>query len=179
MGGGDALPVVVMGVSGSGKTTIGQELATALGAVFLDADDLHSPTNRAKMSRGIPLTDDDRQPWLREVGAAIADARARHSRLIVACSALRRRYRDIIRSAVVGHVAFVHLTGGEELIHSRLTERRDHFMPAGLLRSQLDTLEPLRPDEIGISLYNVRPAPAIAAQITAWLTTEEEDHVSP
>ncbi|MFF2632453.1 gluconokinase [Microbacterium sp. NPDC058021] len=139
--------VCVMGVSAAGKSTVGTALALTLGVPFVDADDLHSDANRAKMAAGIPLTDDDRWPWLDAVGARLRDER--DSGLVVACSALRRAYRDRIREAAPG-VVFVHLTGTPELLAARAGARTDHFMPPALLVSQLATLEPLEDDEAGL-----------------------------
>lgn len=138
-------PIVVMGVSGSGKTTVGAALAERLGVLFLDGDSLHPPGNVAKMARGEPLTDDDRWPWLAEVGAWLADSRG-----VVACSALRRAYRDVLRSHCPDLVV-LHLDGAEELFEQRLVKRSGHFMPVSLLGSQLATLEPLEPDERGVT----------------------------
>ena len=139
--------VCVMGVSAAGKSTIGAALADALGVAFVDADDLHSDANRAKMASGTPLTDEDRWPWLDAVGARFRDAEA--TGLVMACSALRRVYRDRIR-AVAPDVVFVHLHGSRELLAERAAARTDHFMPAALLDSQLATLEPLGDDEPGL-----------------------------
>lgn len=141
-------PVVVMGVSGSGKSTVGVALARCLGVPFVDADALHPPANIAKMSAGEPLTDDDRYPWLERVGQWLADHR---NGGVASCSALKRRYRDQLR-AHCASVEFLHLTGSPEVIGARLAARHGHFMPAALLRSQLDALEPLGPDEAGVSL---------------------------
>lgn len=150
--------VVVMGVSGCGKSTVGPVLADGLGVPFVDADDLHPPANVAKMAAGIPLTDEDRWPWLRLVGAELASA---SSGMVVACSALRYAYRDVLRS-FVPDVYFVHLAGSREELEPRLRHRVDHFMPLALLDSQLSTLEPLRADERGITLDCTLPADELA-----------------
>ena len=141
------MSLVVMGVSGSGKSTIAARVAERAGAAFVDADDLHPAANVAKMAAGIPLTDEDRMPWLREVGEVIA----RHpgQRIVVACSALRRAYRDAIRERA-RDVLFAELDGPRELLAQRMRGRRQHFMPLTLLDSQLATLEPLQDDENGL-----------------------------
>lgn len=147
---GNVSPViVVMGVSGSGKTTVGRILATRLDGVFIDADDLHDPSSVAKMAAGTPLTDEDRGPWLDRVGAA-AEAVAETGNLaVVACSALRRTYRDRIRAVVSGPVSFVELDGTPQVLTERMSSRAGHFMPAALLTSQLSTLESLAAEETG------------------------------
>ncbi len=139
--------IVVMGVSGSGKTTIGQLLGLRLGIPFEDADSLHPPANVAKMAAGHPLTDADRWPWLATVGAVLASAEP--TGLVMACSALKRSYRDAIRAAAPV-ARFVDLEGSRALLESRVAHRRGHFMPAALLDSQLAALEPLAADEPGI-----------------------------
>ena len=144
--------VVVMGVSGCGKSTIGARVADELGAEFIDADDLHSADARAQMSAGPPLTDDDRRPWLARVAHVAADHNKQGSSVVVACSALRRIYRDQLRDGLRHDVIFLHLAGSAELISNRMSARSGHFMPAALLASQLETLEPLQPDETGITL---------------------------
>lgn len=139
------MTLVVAGVSGSGKTTLARAVAEATGAVFLDADDLHSAQAKAAMAAGVPLTDADRWPWLARVRDAIADSAARGESLVVACSALRRAYRAVLAEAP--GVTFVLLDLPAEVLGARLRARTEHFMPAGLLDSQLATLEPPGPGE--------------------------------
>jgi gluconokinase len=139
-------PIVVMGVSGSGKSTVGAALAGRLRVPYEDADDLHPPENVEKMSRGVPLDDHDRWPWLERIGAWLV---AHESGGVIACSALRRKYRDQLRHHCPS-VGFLHLEGGRELIERRQASRPGHFMPASLLTSQFETLEPLAPDERGV-----------------------------
>jgi gluconokinase len=138
--------IVVMGVAGSGKSTVAEGLAERLGWQMIEGDDLHSAQNKAKMSAGTPLTDEDRMPWLGSVRDWI-DRTPGH--VIVTCSALRRSYRDLLRTAN-GRVRFVHLTGTRETLGARIGARTGHFMPPSMLISQLETLEPLGPDEDGV-----------------------------
>ncbi|MGK6314037.1 gluconokinase [Neorhizobium sp. DT-125] len=133
--------IVVMGVSGSGKTSIGERLAERLGCAFVEGDRLHPAANVAKMAEGIPLTDDDRWPWLDLVGRELAGARGRGESVVVSCSALRKSYRDRLRQASGGILYFVFLTGDPKVLEERMGARTGHFMPASLLRSQLATLE--------------------------------------
>lgn len=140
-------PIVVIGVSGSGKSTIGAALAGRLAVPFEDADHLHPPANVAKMAGGEPLTDADRYPWLDKVGEWLAA----HPEGVMSCSALKRAYRDRLRRYSPS-VRFLHLRGRPELIAARLAARPGHFMPARLLQSQLDTLEPLGADEPGVAV---------------------------
>lgn len=138
--------IVIMGPSGSGKSTVGQALAHELSARYIDADDLHTKENVAKMASGIALVDSDRWPWLQRVGEVL---RA-ESPTIVACSALKRAYRETIRMAAGGDVFFVELVVEREILDYRLRQRAGHYMPPSLLESQLQILEPLGDDEDGI-----------------------------
>lgn len=133
---------VVMGVSGCGKSLIGQRFADAIGATFRDGDDLHPPANIAKMSRGEPLDDTDRAPWLNKVGETLAT-----DGTVVACSALKRTYRDLIRSVAGAPVTFLFLRGRRDTLLHRMSARPGHFMPPALLDSQLATLQPPTRDE--------------------------------
>lgn len=138
--------VLVMGVSGSGKTTIGERLAARLGCGFSDADQFHSPANKAKMSRGIALTDADRQPWLLAIRAAMDEQRRQGRDHVFACSALKRRYRELLRGAD-DDLRLVYLQGPPGLLARRLRQRKGHFFAPELLADQLATLEPPGPDE--------------------------------
>jgi carbohydrate kinase (thermoresistant glucokinase family) len=160
--------VVVMGVSGSGKSTIGALLAHSLGVQFTDADGLHPQANIVKMAGGIPLSDEDRWPWLELVGQALADAGASGTGLVVACSALKRIYRDAIVAAAP-HVRFVHLAGSLDVLANRLEGRSEHFMPPALLKSQLATLEELQEDEPGFAVDIAQPVPDVVAEAVAKL----------
>lgn len=156
------LCIVVMGVSGTGKTTVARLLAQRLGIPFAEADDFHPPANIAKMSAGVPLDDADRRPWLEAIGRRLRQADAAGIGCVVACSALKRRYRDTLRAACPG-VFFLHLTADHDLLAERIGHRAGHFMPQALLGSQLATLEPLGPDERGIAL-DAGPAPGLIAE---------------
>lgn len=159
------MKIVVMGVTGCGKTTVGIALAEALGIEFIDSDDLHSESNKKKMSSGTPLTDVDREPWLQEVSKVLQ----KHESVIVACSALKKSYRSTI-SAGAPSTKFVHLSGAKELIFARLSERSHHFMPIGLLDSQFETLEPLSEAECGKVFDISKPIDEIVHEVVLWIS---------
>ncbi len=159
---------IVMGVSGSGKTTVGELLAAALETQFVDADCLHSQANRRKMAAGIPLNDADREPWLAAVGSVLA-----RGNVVVACSALRRRYRDQLRLAAP-ELRLVYLRGSRALLRQHLGARRHDFMPPELLDSQLETLEPPAEDEHAIVADISRSPPDIVAFVVAELRSTDQ-----
>jgi len=133
--------VIVMGVSGCGKSSVGEALASHLGLPFIEGDGLHPESNVAKMAAGTPLTDEDRWPWLSVIGERMADALSRGEGIVVSCSALKTIYRDHLRAATGGRLSFVYLEGSRDLLGRRMGARSGHFMPLGLLDSQLATLE--------------------------------------
>jgi gluconokinase len=132
---------IVMGVSGSGKSLVGEAVAADLGLAFVEGDALHPKANIEKMSMGIPLTDADRFPWLDKIGREIADSLAIGQGIVISCSALKRVYRDRLRRFAKGGLTFIFLKGSEEVLMPRMAARKGHFMPASLLQSQLATLE--------------------------------------
>ena len=158
------MKIVVMCVTGCGKTTVGIALAEKLGITFIDSDDLHSDENKRKMSSGTPLNDSDRQPWLQ----AVSNTLQSHEKIVVACSALKKSYREKI---LVGAptTQFIHLVGSQELITARLSERSHEFMPVELLDSQFQTLEPLKQSEGGKAIEISQSIEEIVDEITAWL----------
>jgi carbohydrate kinase (thermoresistant glucokinase family) len=162
-----------MGVSGVGKTTVAETLADVLGADFAEGDLFHPEANITKMSSGAPLTDDDRWPWLEALAAWTRERRSDGVSTVVACSALRRAYRDVLRRDVP-ETFFLHLTGDPELIRDRMRARR-HFMPPDLLQSQFETLEPLGPDENGVVVDVAQAVRDIVDRAVAALATRTPD----
>jgi len=157
--------IVIMGVSGVGKSTVGAELARALGIAFLEGDSLHPKANIDKMSRGVPLDDEDRFPWLDAIGASMEDARRQGRGMVATCSALRQIYRDRLRAHVQGKLQFVLLDASRQLVATRLESREGHYMPASLLDSQLKTLEPAGPGEELVTLDGAQPVEALVKAI--------------
>jgi len=146
-----AVQVVVMGVASTGKSVVGARLAERLDLPFVEGDDHHPPANIDKMTAGVPLTDEDRIPWLTALADLLAKSRAAGESSVLTCSALRRTYRDLLRGQTgLAGVFFVHLDAPVEVLRERMTRRDRHFMPTSLLQSQLDTLEPLQADEYGV-----------------------------
>lgn len=162
--------LVVTGVSGSGKTTVGAALARRLHVPFADADDFHPPHNIAKMSAGLPLTDHDRAPWLRSIGAWLATRGA--SGGVISCSALRREYRDVLLAAAPG-TRFAHLAGDIDEVRRRVAARPGHFMPPSLVDSQFAALEPLDAAEPGITLDLRRSVDQLVDDVLAYLATTQ------
>lgn len=157
-------PVIVMGVSGSGKSSVGILLAKMLDLPYVEGDELHPKSNVEKMSKGTPLTDDDRWPWLDLVGERLAQGAS--TGIVITCSALKKSYRDRLRNAVGGKLAFVFLDGSKELLTERMGHRTGHFMPVSLLETQLATLE--RPGgEKGVVTVDIDATPEAIAQSAA------------
>lgn len=159
--------IVIMGVAGSGKTSVGEALSARMGIPYRDGDAFHPPENVAKMSVGVPLTDDDRWPWLASVAAALKT----EAPLIIGCSALKRAYRDRIRAGAGGPVRFVHLAGSRAVIAARMGARTGHFMPTSLLDSQFAALEPPEPEE-ALTVDIDRPLDALVDAIAEALQGE-------
>ncbi len=162
-----------MGVSGSGKTTLAERLARHLHWTFQEGDELHPRANVEKMSRGEPLTDDDRWPWLDAIGRWLDERAAAGESAVITCSALRRVYRDRLRAGRPG-VCFCHVVAAADTIGERLEHRRGHYMPASLLPSQLATLEPLENDEPGVTVTAAGDPEEVLAEALARLGLDEE-----
>lgn len=160
--------VIVMGVSGSGKSTVGEELARRLGVPFIEGDSLHPPANIARMSAGVALTDEDRWPWLVAIGAALAAARRAGHGAVASCSALKRAYRDRLCQAAGGGLRFLFLDGARDVLAARIRARSGHYMPVALLDSQFAALERPGPDEV-LTLDVSRPAAELIDGAVRWL----------
>ncbi|MFD1943814.1 gluconokinase [Paradevosia shaoguanensis] len=157
--------IVAMGVSSSGKSTVGAAIARRLHAPFLDGDRYHPPANVEKMRAGIPLTDEDRWPWLEALAGALTQAADRKGVAVGACSALRRAYRDYLVKKAGEPILFVYLHGSREVIGERMARRQHEYMPATLLDSQFATLEPPAPDENVLQVEVTEPVEAIATHV--------------
>lgn len=162
---------IIMGVAGSGKSSVGVALAARVDAIYMDGDDLHPAANIAKMSAGTPLNDADREPWLIRIGETLHAARGP---ILIGCSALKRPYRDLIRQGSGGSVIFVHLAGSRALIETRMSARQGHFMPTSLLDSQFADLQPLQDDELGFQVDIGRALDDIADTAAAQLRGMKE-----
>jgi gluconokinase len=161
--------VVVMGVSATGKSTVGRQVAALLDSHLVEGDDFHPPENIKKMSSGTPLTDEDRSPWLQTLAALLEQRRAAEEPTVLTCSALRRKYRDILRgTGTEDDTLFLHLHADFEVLRARMASR-SHFMPASLLQSQFDTLEELGPDERGIKLDVAAPLEQVIGEVRDFL----------
>jgi gluconokinase len=167
-----------MGVSGAGKSLVGARFAEAMGIDFVEGDTLHPAENVARMAAGVPLTDGDRAGWLRDIAVRLADARQRGEGMVVSCSALKRRYRDILRTGDPD-VTFVYLAGGRELVSQRLAQRRGHFMPPALLDSQFAALEPPGADERAWSVDVDATPDEIVAALVARARAESRPRTLP
>ncbi len=167
--------IVVMGVSGSGKSTVAAGLVEELGWEFAEGDDFHPPANVEKMRSGTPLDDDDRWPWLRRLADWIGEHEAAGTSVVVTCSALKRSYRELLRD---GHpsVWFAHVTADRELLRDRVEHRSGHYMPSSLLESQLATLEPLQHDEPGAAISGAGAPEDVVRQLLAALGAERGVH---
>lgn len=163
-------PMIVMGVSGSGKSTVGQALATTLGLQFIDGDDLHPTANKEKMAAGHPLNDEDRAPWLEIIALRIGAELAEGKPIVVACSALKRKYREQL-SAYAPSLLFVHLKGERSLIAERQSHRNHEYMPNSLLDSQFSTFEPLEDDENALIVSLDQTPDDMVADVVSYLGT--------
>ncbi len=170
--------LILMGASGCGKTVVMEDLRRRLGWPAAEGDDFHSPENVAKMSAGVALTDEDRKPWLAAIAAWIGEREAAGQDALVACSALKRSYRDVLRHGHPG-VSFIFLKVPRDVLAERMTARKHHYMPVSLLDSQLATLEPLAPDEPGLTVDANRPLDRVVADILAWLGPRVRPRTKP
>ncbi|CUA92414.1 gluconokinase [Pannonibacter indicus] len=161
--------IILMGVAGCGKSSVGEAISARTGIAYRDGDDLHPAANVEKMRSGIPLTDEDRWPWLDQVGRELADK----APIIIGCSALKRIYRDRIRALAGGPVTFVHLAGSRDLIAGRMAQRTGHYMPLSLLDSQFAALELPQPDEGALTADICQPLDALVDGIVKGLNLEE------
>ncbi len=166
--------IVMMGVCGVGKTSIGRTLASRLGARFIEADDYHSAENRNAMAQGIPLSDEMRRPWLKRLASAAEEARQDET-VIMACSALKRSYRDLLRKGI-HNIQFVFLSGEREIIAHRITKRQDHFMPLSLLDSQIAILELPTPDENVLTVDIAPPKSVVDDIVERAIRSKSFDH---
>jgi len=173
----EPVQVVVMGVSGCGKSSLGLALAQALGAEFIEGDRHHPPENVARMAAGVPLNDADRAGWLATLAELLVQARQDGRPVVLACSALKRAYRDVLRRA--GPLRFVLMTAPESVLAQRLTARSGHYMPASLLPSQLATLEVPQPDEAAIVVDAARPLPVLVDTVLARLHAPRTQPTAP
>jgi gluconokinase len=167
--------IVVMGVAGCGKSSLGRLLAEALDATFIEGDAFHPPENIARMSAGIPLTDNDRANWLAQLAKRLAEGRLREERMVLACSALKRCYRDLLREADPG-LLFGHLHGDKGVITERMQHRPGHFMPTSLIDSQFNDLEALERGEAAVLCDITRPLDSLCAEVLAHLAGEDANH---
>ena len=166
--------IIVMGVSGSGKSTVGLGLAKRLNCPFLEGDEFHLPSSVDKMTAGIALDDEDRWPWLSQLAAEIGKLVGQHGRVVASCSALKRKYRDRLRLEIDGPVVFIHLDAEPASLASRLSLRDRHFMPPSLLQSQLQSLEPPEDDENALVLTNGSDVASVIAAACAWILSRDK-----
>lgn len=168
-----AQPVIfVMGVSGCGKSSVGNALAIKIGKVFIDADDYHPQANIDKMASGVALTDVDRIPWLHSLAKVVSQKAKNNGGVVCACSALKKRYRDILRSEIDNVVLFILLDGQKEILSNRLMRRSNHYMPPSLLESQLSVLEKPSDDEFSINVSIEKSIEKIVKEIVSTLDLE-------
>jgi gluconokinase len=166
--------IIVMGVCGVGKSSVGRTLAERLGARYIEADDFHSEKNRATMEQGVPLSDQERLPWLREVADAAEKVRQDET-VVLACSALKLSYRDLLRE-IIGKVQFVFLNGDRDLLAKRIINRTDHFMPISLLDSQIATLDPPTPEEDAVDVDVAPPKSDVDNVVEQLVRTKINNH---